>query len=178
MIAPVVVAYFGGGTKGLTTGFCDLTAWIVLAIMSLPFIVSISEDAIRAVPKSYKEASQGLGATRWQTTVHVVLPEAKSGILAAILLALANALGETMAVWLVIGNVPPSTISLNPLLNSDVMSSFIARNITGAEYVSNMSGLYGAGLILLAMIGAINIAVAMLARGRLFPQKIKSEDRT
>jgi phosphate transport system permease protein len=165
LIAPVIVAYFGGPTQTLTTGFCDMTAWIVLSIMSLPFIVSIAEDSLRAVPSSYREAAQGLGATKWQTTWHIVLPEAKSGILAAILLALASALGETMAVWMVIGGVIP-TISTNPLLRSDVISAYIATNITGQESIGDLSPLYGAGLVLLAMIGAINIAVALIIRRR------------
>jgi len=165
LIAPVIVAYFGG-TTGLTSGLCDMTAWIVLAIMSLPFVVSIAEDSLRAVPSSYREAAQGLGATKWQTTWHIVLPEAKSGILAAILLALASALGETMAVWMVIGDVIP-IISTNPLLRTDVISSYIARNIYNQESVGDLSPLYGAGLILLAMIGVINIAVAMMARRRM-----------
>jgi phosphate transport system permease protein len=165
IIAPAVASFFVGISG--TSGLCVLTAWIVLAIMSLPFVVSIAEDALRAVPNSYREASQGLGATKWQTTFHVVLPEARSGILAAILLALASALGETMAVWMVIGNTIP-TISLNPLLRADVISTFIARYIYNQESVGDLSPLYGAGLILLAMIGVINIAVAMLARRRLY----------
>jgi phosphate transport system permease protein len=168
IIANAVVSFFGNSSK--TAGGNVLTAWIVLAIMSLPFVVSISEDALKAVPNSYREASQGLGATRWQTTFRIVLPEARSGVLAAILLALASALGETMAVWMVIGSTTP-TISLDPLLRGDVISAFIARNIYGAEYVTNLTPLYGAGFVLLMMIGVINIAVAMLARGRLHPQK-------
>ena len=167
LIAPAVASFFGGTS---TSGLCVFTAWIVLAIMSLPFVVSISEDALRAVPNSYREASQGLGATNWQTTFRVVLPEARSGILAAILLALASALGETMAVWMVIGNTIP-TISLNPLLRADVISTYIARYIYGQESVGDVTSLYGAGFVLLVMIGAINIAVAMIARSRLYPAR-------
>jgi len=161
-IAPIVFAFFGGLQ-------CILTAWIILSIMSLPFVVSISEDAIRAVPQSYREASQGLGATKWQTALRVVLPEAKSGILAAILLSLASVLGETMAVWMIIGTVNTPPITLNPLLPSNVISSMIATYIYGSEMGQSaqlLQSLYGAGLVLLAMIGILNIAVAMLMKNR------------
>jgi len=170
ILANTVASLFRGTQ---TNGTCVLTAWIVLAIMSLPFVVTISEDALRAVPNSYREASQGLGATKWQTTFRVVLPEAISGVLAAVLLALASALGETMAVWMVIGNATPMN-TLNPFLNTDVISSFIAKYIYGAGEggSANFSLYYGAGFVLLMMIGAINIAAIMLARGRLQPQKI------
>ena len=161
-IAPIVFVFFGGF-------LCPLTAWIILAIMSLPFVVSISEDALRAVPNSYREASQGLGATRWQTALRVVIPEAKSGILAAILLSLASVLGETMAVWMIIGSVTTPPITLNPLLPSNVISSMIATYIYSSEAGQTaqlLQSLYGAGVILLAMIGTLNIAVALLARNR------------
>jgi phosphate transport system permease protein len=161
-VAPIVFTFFYGY-------LCPMTAWIILAIMSLPFVISISEDALRAVPNSYREASQGLGATKWQTAVHIVLPEAKSGILAAILLSLASVLGETMAVWMLIGGVNTPPITLNPLVPSNVISSMIATYIYGSEMGQSaqlLQSLYGAGLILLVMIGMLNITVAMLAKNR------------
>jgi phosphate transport system permease protein len=169
IIAPAVASFFG-----ISSGLGAFTAWIVLAIMVLPFVVSISEDALRAVPNSYREASQGLGATKWQTTFHVVLPEARSGILVAVLLAFGSAMGETMAVWMVIGGAVPR-ITLNPLLPTDVIASWIARYIYGADVSGaaySQTQLYGAGLVLLMMIGVVNVTAALLAKGRLHPQKI------
>jgi phosphate transport system permease protein len=86
------------------TGFGLLSASIVLAIMILPTITTIAEDAIRAVPQSFRNGSLALGATKWQTITQVVLPSARSGIVAAIILGVGRALGETMAMIMVIGN--------------------------------------------------------------------------
>ena len=86
------------------SGYGLLAASIVLAVMILPTITSIAEDAIRAVPDSYRSGSLALGATRWQTITQVVLPAGKSGIIAAIILGIGRALGETMAMIMVIGN--------------------------------------------------------------------------
>ncbi len=96
----------------VSTGFGLLSASIILAIMILPTIISISEDAIRSVPKPLEEASLALGATRWQTISKVLLPSALPGILTAIILAMARAIGETMAVQMVIGNTPQMVKSL------------------------------------------------------------------
>ncbi|MDR2866805.1 MAG: phosphate ABC transporter permease subunit PstC, partial [Methanomassiliicoccaceae archaeon] len=86
------------------------TSWlagsIVLGIMALPTIISVSEDAMRAVPRSYREASMAMGATRWETTRKVVVPAAISGIAAAAILGIGRAIGETMAVMMVTGNSP------------------------------------------------------------------------
>ena len=91
---------------GASSGFGLLAAGIILGIMILPTVISIAEDAIRAVPGSLEEASLALGATRAQTIWHVILPSALPGILTAIVLAMARAVGETMAVQMVIGNTP------------------------------------------------------------------------
>lgn len=91
---------------GVSTGFGVLVAGIILAIMILPTVISISEDALRAVPKPLEEASLALGATRWQTIWKVLLPAAMPGVLTSIILAMARAIGETMAVQMVIGNTP------------------------------------------------------------------------
>ncbi|MBI2846397.1 MAG: phosphate ABC transporter permease subunit PstC [Chloroflexi bacterium] len=87
----------------LNTGLTGLTAAIMLAFMSLPVIVSVSEDALSMVPNEYKEASYALGATRWQTIVHVLIPAAISGITAAVMLGVGRAIGETMTVLMVAG---------------------------------------------------------------------------
>lgn len=96
----------------VNTGFGLLAASIILSIMILPTIISISEDAIRAVPKTLEEASLALGATRWQTIAKVLLPSALPGILTSVILAMARAVGETMAVQMVIGNTPQMAKSL------------------------------------------------------------------
>ncbi|MDO5846606.1 MAG: phosphate ABC transporter permease subunit PstC, partial [Methanocorpusculum sp.] len=88
----------------LSSGFCLAAASILLGIMALPTIVSVSEDALFAVPKEYREASLGLGATKWQTISRVMLPAAASGITAAVILGIGRAIGETMAVLMVSGN--------------------------------------------------------------------------
>lgn len=96
----------------VSSGFGLLAAAFILAIMILPTIISISEDAIRAVPSALEEASLALGATRWQTIWKVLLPAALPGILTSIILAMARAVGETMAVQMVIGNTPQFAKSL------------------------------------------------------------------
>lgn len=96
----------------VSSGFGLLAAAFILAIMILPTIISISEDAIRAVPRALEEASLALGATRWQTIWKVLLPAALPGILTSIILAMARAVGETMAVQMVIGNTPQLAKSL------------------------------------------------------------------
>jgi phosphate ABC transporter permease protein PstC len=166
-ICPLIFSYFGEGGK-ITNGQGVLAAWMILATMALPFIVSISEDAIRAVPNSYREAAQGLGATRWQTTLHVILPEAKSGIMTAVLLALGSALGETMAVIMVIGPNLNPPITLDPRPISNVLTTLIAQNVgqdsSGTGPLN--SALYGVGFILFVLVGILNIAVTMLVRER------------
>lgn len=91
---------------GVNSGFGILAAGAVLAIMILPTIISISDDALRAVPQPLEEASLALGATYWQTLYHVLVPAATPGILTAIVMAMARAIGETMAVQMLIGNTP------------------------------------------------------------------------
>jgi phosphate transport system permease protein len=89
-----------------TLGFGAATAWIVLAIMIVPTIAALSEDALRSVPEGIREASYAMGATQWQTIYKVVVPAAKIGIMDAIILGMGRAIGETMAVLMVVGNAP------------------------------------------------------------------------
>jgi phosphate ABC transporter, permease protein PstC len=106
------------------TGYGILAGGIVLAIMILPTVISLSEDALRALPTTYKEASIALGATRWQTIRRVLVPAASPGILTALILAMARAIGETMAVQMVIGNSPrilSSLVSPTSTLTSDIV---------------------------------------------------------
>jgi phosphate ABC transporter permease protein PstC len=140
------------------TNFSMFVGWIVLAVMSLPTIASISEDALRAVPNELKEASLGLGATRWQTVQKVLLPGAKSGITAAILLALGGALGETMAVIAVIGNSDVQ-ITLNPFVKSSCLTGILVQQAGGEVQIPSpsWSALFAAAFILLVIVGFLNI---------------------
>ncbi|RJQ44195.1 MAG: phosphate ABC transporter permease subunit PstC [Anaerolineaceae bacterium] len=90
----------------LPTGLTAFTGALLLALISIPTIVSVGEDALNAVPQSYREASYALGITRWQTIWRVTLPAARSGVLTAVMLGISRTLGETMAVMMVTGNAP------------------------------------------------------------------------
>lgn len=105
-IGLVLLVPFLRETFDVSTGFGVLAASLVLAVMILPTILSISVDALQAVPHALEEASLALGATWWQTMLHVILPAAAPGIMTAVVLAMARAVGETMAVQMLIGNTP------------------------------------------------------------------------
>lgn len=102
----VLVAPFLTKIFGISSGLNALNGAILLSFMSLPTIISISEDAITSVPKEYKEASLALGASRWESLVKVTIPSASSGIIASIMLGMGRAIGETMTVLMVTGNAP------------------------------------------------------------------------
>jgi len=151
---------------GLSGQLCLLVGWVVLGVMSLPLIASVSEDSIRAVPHDLREASLGLGATKWQTTTEVLLPTAVSGILTSILLAFGNAIGETMAILAVIGLATPPPITLNPLSQWNSITALIAygyqeTSVGSLRYLT----LFAAGFILFVMTALTNLAIgAILAR--------------
>lgn len=124
VLVPFIRSHFGG------IGFSLLAAIIVLSIMILPTTASIASDAIKTIPKDYIEASYGLGATRWQTIYKVIVPASKSGILTGIVLGLARAFGEALAVQMVIGNtikLPGSiinpTITLTGVITMDMANT-------------------------------------------------------
>ncbi len=153
------------------SGFGLLAAAIVLAVMILPTIASIAEDAIRAVPQSYRSGSLALGATHWQTIVKVILPAARSGIIAAIILGVGRALGETMAMIMVIGNsvVMPSPMTDNPitlfLRQARTLTGNIAVEISYATGVHE-STLFATGVILFVLIMLVNISAQFIMRER------------
>lgn len=149
------------------TGFGLLSASIVLAIMILPTISSVSEYAIRSVPKRFREGSLAMGATKWETITKVILPGARSGILSATVLGLGRALGETIAMIMVIGNsvIVPFAASDNPL------SIFLsrARTLTGniaveINYATGLheSALFATGVVLFALIVIMNSSARIL----------------
>jgi len=140
-------------------------------VMILPTIANIAEDAIRAVPRDYKEGSLALGTTHWQTIVGVTLPAARSGIVAAIILGVGRALGETMAMIMVIGN---SIIFPRPLGNNP-LTLFLtqARTLTGniaveISYATGLheSALFATGVVLFVLIMIVNSSAHLLMRGR------------
>jgi phosphate transport system permease protein len=145
------------------TGLSILTASIVLMVMVLPTIISISEDSIKAVPASYKEGALALGATKWQTIKGVILPAARSGIGASIVLGMGRAIGETMAMIMVIGN---SIAFPNSLLDAArTLTGNIALEITGATGI-HQSALFATGIVLFIFIMALNsIASIFFKRG-------------
>ena len=132
----------------LGIGFGMFAAGLILGIMILPTVISISEDALRSVPPSMEEASIALGATRWQTIWHVLVPTAMPGILTAIILALARAIGETMAVQMVIGNTPLLAKSL--FSPTSTLTSEIVVEMGNAPFNSA----YGNSLFLMAVVFA------------------------
>ncbi len=106
-------------------GFNALSPGIVMGIMIIPFISSLSEDALHAVPRSLREAAYGMGATRVQTLFRVLIPAASSGILASVVLALARAIGETMIVAIAAGQQP--RLTLNPLVPIETVTTYIVQ---------------------------------------------------
>jgi phosphate transport system permease protein len=145
------------------SGFSILTASIVLMIMVLPTIISISEDSIRAVPASYKEGALALGATKWQTIKGVIIPAAKSGIGASIVLGMGRAIGETMAMIMVIGNSIAFPDSL--LDAARTLTGNIALEINYATG-THENALFATGIVLFVFILILNsIATIYLKRG-------------
>lgn len=147
-------------TFNLPKGQSLLAVIIVLSIMMLPTIVTVSETAIRAVPKAYKEASLALGASHIETIFKVILPAAKSGILAAIVLGIGRAIGETMAIILVAGNSPliPTSIteSVRPLTTNIALEM-------GYAYGTHQEMLFATGIVLFGFILLLNIILTKLS---------------
>lgn len=140
--------------QGPAYGVGLLAAGVILAIMILPFIVSISREALMAVPREQREAALALGATRWESTWQVVVPYARLGILGSVFIALARALGETMAVTMVIGNNPQVAKSLFDSGYS--IASVIANEFSEATSTMHLSALIELGLVLFALTIVIN----------------------
>lgn len=130
------------------------TAGIVLAIMIVPFIISVSREVLLTVPRDQREAALSLGATRWESTWKVVVPWARTGIMGSVFLALARALGETMAVAMVIGNDPKITASL--LGPGHTIAAVIANEFTEATGDLYLSALIELGLVLFLMTFILN----------------------
>ncbi|MBN2240712.1 MAG: phosphate ABC transporter permease subunit PstC [Dehalococcoidales bacterium] len=151
LLSPLVKSAFG-----LDTGLSGMTAGIMLAMMSLPIIVSVSEDALRAVPDSFRQASYALGATRWETIRYVSIPAAISGIAAAIMLGVGRAIGETMTVLMVAGGaLAVPVLPTEPMMP---MTAAIASGIGNAVRGGlQYQALFAIGLILFLITLAVNL---------------------
>lgn len=139
-----------------------LPAALVLAIMTLPIIAALSRDAIRNVSIDLRQASIGLGATRWETILQVILPAASSGIIGAVMLALGRALGETMAVTMLIGN-NNSKASLSIFEPSNTIASLLANQFAEASGLQ-VSALMYAGFILFVLTLSVNVLAELLVK--------------
>jgi phosphate transport system permease protein len=147
---------------GTDYGPCMLAAGIILSIMIIPIITSVSREILRSVPGLQREAAYALGATRWEVTRIAVLSYAKKGIFGAVILGLGRALGETMAVTMVIGNSPQITKSLfDP---GSTLASWIANQFTEAIGSLFYSSLFELGLVLLGVTVLVNIFAQLLLK--------------
>jgi phosphate transport system permease protein len=169
-IPSVVLGFFGMTVlaplirEGLAvpTGLSAFTGAILLAYMSLPTIISVAEDALDAVPKSYRDAGLAMGATQWQTIWRVVVPAARSGIVTAVMLGLGRAIGETMAVMMVTGNAARMPLSLDSIFRpARTMTATIAAEMGEvAQGSTHYHALFGIGVILFVLTFTINLAAA------------------
>ena len=158
LVVPFISSFFG-----IVSGQTALTASLILSIMTIPTIVSVSGEIISAVPKEYKEAALGLGATKWETIKAIVLPISKSGILASIMLGFGRAIGETIAVSMVAGNQAHTASSYLEAVYT--IPSFIATHMGEAPVGSlEYSALFGLALILLIITFIVNTMADMVVK--------------
>ncbi len=157
-VRDVFLAPFIASVFCLFSGENALTASLILAVMAIPTIVGVSGEIIAAVPRDYKEAALALGATRWQTIKSVVLPLSKSGILASIMLGFGRAIGETIAVRMVAGNVAKISTPLWNYLDPVYPITAVIAMQMGESAVGSLeySALFGLGLILFMITFAVN----------------------
>ncbi|HOR86682.1 MAG TPA: phosphate ABC transporter permease subunit PstC [Bacillota bacterium] len=142
-------------------GFSVLAGSIVLAIMILPTIINVSESAIRSVPKDYREASLSLGSSHWQSIINVIVPAARSGIIAGVILGMGRAIGETMAVIMIAGNsplVPKSILSSVRTLTGNIG---IEMGYAGGEH---QKALFATGIVLFVFIMLLNLSANLVPK--------------
>ena len=176
-IGIVVLVPFMQRTFNLPTGLAALTGAILLGLIAIPTVVSIAEDALNAVPQSYRQAAIAMGATRWQTIWGVTVPAARTGILTAIMLGIGRTLGETMAVMMVTGNAAVMPEGLNALIQPvRTMTATIASEMgevaTGSAHYAV---LFFIGIVLFVFSLVINILASWVStRGRKRSERILS----
>ena len=155
VVVPAIRAVFPG-----SIGDSLLAAMIILAIMVIPTIVNVTENALRAVPPSYREASLGLGATPIRTIFSITIPAARSGILSGVILGVGRAIGETMAVIMVAGNVA----NMPSLLGSvRFLTTGIAMEMSYASGLHRQA-LFAIGLVLFIFIMIVNLSFTLISR--------------
>ena len=155
VVVPFVSALVGGA------GFGPLTAWIVLSIMIMPTITTLAEDALNSIPMGIREASYAMGATKWQTIWKVVLPAARIGIIDATILGMGRAIGETMAVLMVVGNAPQLFAGISAPIST--MTSQIVLEM-GYSSGTHRTALFGLAAILFMISMSLVLTVRLLAR--------------
>jgi len=164
-VGPLIAKVFN-----LTNGLNAINGSILLAVMSLPTIISISEDAIRAVPKEYKEASYALGANRWTTLIRVTFPAATSGIVASIMLGIGRAIGETMTVLMATGNAPAMPHSFFDSIRT--MTATMAIELGEVPFgTTHYYAIFAVGTILFLMSLSVNI-IAELVTAKFRTQRL------
>ena len=151
--------FFGTPSSGSLEGPGMLPAGIILAIMTLPIITAISRDALISVPRNLREAAVGLGATRWETILKVLVPAAFSGIVSAVMLALGRAMGETMAVTMIIGN--SNKIEASLFAPANTISSLLANQFAEADGIQIAALMYAA-LILFFLTLIVNVLAELV----------------
>jgi phosphate transport system permease protein len=169
-IPSVVLGFFGmtliapliRKSLGVPTGLTAFTGALLLAYMALPTIISVAEDALDAVPKSYRDAGLAMGATQWQTIWLVIVPAARSGIITAVMLGMGRAIGETMAVMMVTGNAARMPLTFDSLFRPvRTMTATIAAEMGEVAQGSvHYHALFGLGIMLFLFTFAINLAAA------------------
>lgn len=162
ILAPLVRQIFGG------PGLSVLTSAIILGIMILPNIIAISEDALRAVPLAVREGAIAMGSTHWQVIWRVLLPTARSGIVAAVILGMGRALGETIAVIMMVGNA--LAIPRSPLDSATTMTSNIALELAYASG-DHREALFAIGVVLFVFIMVLNGAATVFVRRGSFSRR-------
>ncbi len=157
-VAPLLRELFG-----FPTGLSAFAGALILAYMALPTMISVAEDALDAVPKSYRDAALAMGATEWQTIWRVTVPAARSGIITAVMLGLGRAIGETMAVMMVTGNAARMPITLDSLFRpARTMTATIAAEMGEVAQGSvHYHVLFGIGIILFVLTFLINLTAAL-----------------
>ncbi len=155
ILRPIVADVTGG------LGFGAVTAWLILAIMIVPTIAAISEDALRSIPPGIREASYAMGATQWQTIYKVLVPAAKIGIIDAIILGMGRAIGETMAVLMVVGNAPVFPESV-----SEPIATLTTQIVMDMPYAAgeHRTALFGMGIILFLVSMGLVALVRLMSR--------------
>lgn len=145
-------------------GLNVLNGGLILALMSMPIIVSISEDALKAVPDSFREASLAMGATRWQTIYRVLFPAARNGLLAAVLLGVGRAVGETMAVLMATGHslrIPQSILDPVRTLTATIAAELAETSVGSDHY----QVLFVIGILLFSITFVVNLVADLVVRG-------------